>query len=144
MKNPQTLSKLNWNQITCPGNSATSEVKRIKEQKGYSCVCMGHKVVSKKNLPLWRLWQKDASARLQSLLVCCVECVGILHSRNQRCPKAPLLSERRFAPYRCCSVILAGGSACLLIPGPCFWSCGFPAQGLIGEDIQSLQIPVGW
>ena len=137
------LSKLNGNQTTYPGNPAASEVKRIKEQKGYSCVCMGHKAVSKKSLPLWRMWQKDVSGRLWSLLVCCVEHVGILHSRSRRCPKAPLLSQRCFTPYHYCGVILAGGSACLLIAGPSAWSCGFPARGLIAEDIQSLQVPMG-
>lgn len=46
------LSKLNGNQVTCPGNAATSEVKRIKQQKGYSCACMGHSHVGAEFAPV--------------------------------------------------------------------------------------------
>lgn len=132
---------MSGNKIICPGNPATSGVKHIEE---HTVVCLwGHKVASKKNLPLWWMWQKDLSARLWSLLAYYVKHVGILHSWNQRCPEAPLPFERHFTPYRYRSVVLAGSSACLLIPAPSFWSCGLPAQGVIGEDIRSLQLPIG-
>lgn len=71
------------------------------------------------------------------LFVCCVERVGILHPEVSKGLSALRQAFHTLSP---CSALLAGSSACLLVAGPSPWSCGFPAQGLIGEDIQSLHV----
>jgi len=135
------LSKLNGNQITCPGNPATSAVKHIREQKGYGCGWGGIKLCQRRVCPGGDCGRRVAVPGcglswhvVWNTLACCTdETEGV-----QRHP-----CSRRSVSHLVAVAVWLWQAALLASRRSILWSRGFPARGPAGGEVQTLQLPIG-